>query len=391
MYETVRLRSILDNNCALSYLLRETPTTCKSPACNHDPILCPGRQICEPQPIADLLLIDTLVISVFTVDYCLRMLLSCGAHRRLAGNIPPKWDEEEGKAARLEGRPPQSDPAPLNCCYSAIFYFFQFYNLVDVLVIMAYYISQLSPGSYFVFMRVLRLLRVLRLMRVVKDSPYTDLLYNTMTDSGPVLSTFAVFVGLAIVVFGCLISIAEDGTFRVTDDYPQGAYLRPSIVHGPHSPSPFRSIPDALYYVCITTSTVGYGDMYPTTPLGRAYACIYAYVGVFTWTFPLAIIGYNFVMGHEKLMDYQQQKEVDEIAQLKSDQNQISDDITSAEILSEAISILKSISEDTAILSKCSETVTDGSKEIEVSAGQLRRAMSPPGLWDWEDDQQQGG
>ena len=96
-------------------------------------------------------------------------------------------------------------------------------------------------------------------------------------------------------------------------------------------------------------------------------------------------------MGHEKLMDYQQQKEDDETAQLKSDQNQISDDITSAEILSEAISILKSISEDTAILSKCSETVTDGSKEIEVSAGQLRRAMSPPGLWDWEDDQQQGG
>jgi Ion transport protein len=312
------------------------------------------------------------------------------AHRRLAGNIPQKWDEEEARAARQEGRPPQSDPPPLPWCYSGMSYFFQFYNLVDLLVIIAFYISQLSPGSYFVFMRVLRLLRVLRLMRVVKDSPYTDLLYNTMTDSAPVLSTFAVFVGLAIVVFACLINIAEDGKFEVTADYPLGAYVRPSIVlHDVRGASPFHSIPDALYFVCITTSTVGYGDMFPTTPLGRAYACIYAYVGVFTWTFPLAIIGYNFVMGHEKLVAHYQQKEDDEIALLKSDQNQISDDVSSAEILLEAITILKSLSKDTAVLSDCAETVKDDSNEIKVSAGLLRRAMSPPGLWDWEDEHNQ--
>jgi Ion transport protein len=375
---------------ALSYLLRVTPATCSSPACNYDPNLCPGHQICEPQPASYLLVIDTYVISMFTVDYCVRMLLSCIAHRRLAGNIPQKWDEEEARAARQEGRPPQSDPPPLPWCYSGMSYFFQFYNLVDLLVIIAFYISQLSPGSYFVFMRVLRLLRVLRLMRVVKDSPYTDLLYNTMTDSAPVLSTFAVFVGLAIVVFACLINIAEDGKFEVTADYPLGAYVRPSIVlHDVRGASPFHSIPDALYFVCITTSTVGYGDMFPTTPLGRAYACIYAYVGVFTWTFPLAIIGYNFVMGHEKLVAHYQQKEDDEIALLKSDQNQISDDVSSAEILLEAISILKSLSKDTAVLSECAETVKDDSKEIKVSAGLLRRAMSPPGLWDWEDEHNQ--
>jgi voltage-gated potassium channel len=60
--------------------------------------------------------------------------------------------------------------------------------------------------------------------------------------------------------------------------------------------SPFTSISAALYYVVVTVTTVGFGDLYPTSTGGRALACAFAYIGTLLWTFPLAIIGKTFVV-----------------------------------------------------------------------------------------------
>lgn len=37
---------------------------------------------------------------------------------------------------------------------------------------------------------------------------------------------------------------------------------------------------DAVYFCVVTLATVGYGDLHPTTPLGRAFTIAYIMVGV---------------------------------------------------------------------------------------------------------------
>ncbi len=40
------------------------------------------------------------------------------------------------------------------------------------------------------------------------------------------------------------------------------------------------SLLDAIYFCVVTLATVGYGDLHPTTPLGRAFTILYIIVGV---------------------------------------------------------------------------------------------------------------
>jgi len=40
------------------------------------------------------------------------------------------------------------------------------------------------------------------------------------------------------------------------------------------------SLLDAVYFCVVTLATVGYGDLHPTTPLGRAFTILYIIVGV---------------------------------------------------------------------------------------------------------------
>ena len=50
-----------------------TPKTCADPVCNNDTQLCPNRVICTPivNPMFDR--IDTVVISLITMEFLLRV------------------------------------------------------------------------------------------------------------------------------------------------------------------------------------------------------------------------------------------------------------------------------------------------------------------------------
>merc|ERR1719382_1310748 len=100
-------------------------------------------------------------------------------------------------------------------------------------------------------------------------------------------------------VFGTLIFFIEGGVFMVLDpelypeearDYPgMGQYLRPD-----GNPSPFTSIPVAIYWCMVTMSTVGYGDMFPITPWGYVVGSITIIGGLMVLSLPITIISANF-------------------------------------------------------------------------------------------------
>lgn len=62
------------------------------------------------------------------------------------------------------------------------------------------------------------------------------------------------------------------------------------FIENPAQPDKFRSIFDGMWYGLVTMTTVGYGDLYPITPLGRAVGACGAVLGIVAFAIPTGII-----------------------------------------------------------------------------------------------------
>jgi len=66
------------------------------------------------------------------------------------------------------------------------------------------------------------------------------------------------------------------------------------VVEHPSDPRDFSSIPAAGWWAAQTLTTVGYGDLVPTTALGQFLAVFAMFLGIATFAIPIAIIGAGF-------------------------------------------------------------------------------------------------
>eukprot|EP00124_Ichthyophonus_hoferi_P001277 Ihof_evm14s62 gene=Ihof_evmTU14s62 len=58
----------------------------------------------------------------------------------------------------------------------------------------------------------------------------------------------------------------------------------------------FQTIPDGIYWAIVTSSTIGYGDKYPTVAWGKALACVMAWFVIPFFTLPTGIISTAFAL-----------------------------------------------------------------------------------------------
>ncbi len=65
-------------------------------------------------------------------------------------------------------------------------------------------------------------------------------------------------------------------------------------------PDTFSSIPAAMWWGVATITTVGYGDVYPVTPIGRVLGAATAIIGIAMFALPTAILGAGFVEDYEQ-------------------------------------------------------------------------------------------
>jgi hypothetical protein len=72
--------------------------------------------------------------------------------------------------------------------------------------------------------------------------------------------------------------------------------------------SPFVSIASGIYWAVVTSSTVGYGDLYPTSVAGRAIACLTACLGILVVALPISVVGSNFMIEYQKLLKARDKK-----------------------------------------------------------------------------------
>jgi voltage-gated potassium channel len=128
-----------------------------------------------------------------------------------------------------------------------------------------------GPGD--MALMVLRLLRLVRLVRIVHLVPAFAILGAALKRSrDQLLTTLALALALVFVSAVVLYFIEGVGEGR----------------------APFASIPRALWWAMSTLTTVGYGDVYPITPLGRIAASVIALAGIGVVALPTGVFASAF-------------------------------------------------------------------------------------------------
>eukprot|EP01065_Artemidia_motanka_P029624 TRINITY_DN35709_c0_g1_i1.p1 TRINITY_DN35709_c0_g1~~TRINITY_DN35709_c0_g1_i1.p1 ORF type:complete len:912 (+),score=250.86 TRINITY_DN35709_c0_g1_i1:96-2831(+) len=186
------------------------------------------------------------------------------------------------------------------------------FTWIDLLAIMPYYLTvagvqdESSSSNSLVILRVLRMARLVRVLRVLKlgrNSEGIQLMAMALHRSRLALTWALALVGMAVVLFASLMYYVEkeDAVFhpewRVTPGAPpEQTWVRPedSPYRGAGKPIFFQSIPDAMWWALVTLTTVGFGDVYPVTPLGKTVGSISMITGLLVIAYPVTIISTAF-------------------------------------------------------------------------------------------------
>lgn len=157
--------------------------------------------------------------------------------------------------------------ARLVCVQRPVRYARSFYGIIDLVSVLPTYLSLLLPGSQ-VFLDV-RILRLLRVFRIFKLTLYIE--EYTRLGEALVASRRKIMVFLSVVLMLILIL----GTVMY-------------VVEGPENG--FTSIPMSMYWATVTITTVGYGDIVPHTPVGKAIASFMVLLGWGILAVPTGIV-----------------------------------------------------------------------------------------------------
>ncbi|MBP8300656.1 MAG: potassium channel family protein [Planctomycetes bacterium] len=143
--------------------------------------------------------------------------------------------------------------------------------LVDLLAVLPCWLPWLGLD-----LRSVRLLRLLRILRVAKLGRYShavQTLQNVLRDKAADLTSLLVMLVALLVVCATIM-------FHFENDA---------------QPNAFSSIPATMWWGIVTLTTIGYGDMSPVTPAGRAFGGLVAVLGIAMFALPAGLLGAAFV------------------------------------------------------------------------------------------------
>ena len=282
--------------------MKTKPTTCSNPVCNNTS-LCPNIMICEPKPPNYFETIELVCLYIFLIDYLIRIILCSTVPSRVANVVPHHWDKQKtlvGKDIHNEILETRPDPV-YSWYHQEIKYLFLFPNLIDALSIIPFFLLLANDSlSTLTALRILNIQRIFRIIKLGKRSKGITILAATARYSFKALLILGFFLLIGLIFFGSIVFFFEQGNYTVNSSYPNGAYLRQSIDQTHNEVSPYTSILDSMYWAATTTTTVGYGDIVPTSIPGRFFAVLAIYCGVFVFALPIAVIGNAFTIAHNR-------------------------------------------------------------------------------------------
>ena len=148
-------------------------------------------------------------------------------------------------------------------------YLFSFPSLIDLIAIAPSLLAFIFPSAD------LRFIRILRIFRFLKFSRYSSSINSLLTVIWNQRKSF----GAAFFLLFIMLIIASSGMYLVEKDA---------------QPEKFGSIPQAMWWSIVTLTTVGYGDVYPVTTLGKFFGSAIIILGIGTVALPSGILASAF-------------------------------------------------------------------------------------------------
>lgn len=185
--------------------------------------------------------IEIICVSIFTIEYLLRLWIA---------PLDPRY---AGRFGRLK-------------------YAFSLLAIIDLVAILPTFL----PMVFTVDLLLLRFLRIFRLFRLFKMSRYVESL-NTLDD---VLIRKKEELLVTMAMIAMLLLFASSLMY---------------VVENEAQPDKFPSIPASLWWGIVTLTSVGYGDTFPITPIGKLLGGFTAFLGVAMFALPTGIFAAGFV------------------------------------------------------------------------------------------------
>lgn len=181
--------------------------------------------------------IDIISVSVFIIDYALRWMTA---------------------DLKMPDRPRHQ---------AFILYPFTAFAIIDLLSILP---SFLMISRALKVLRITRLLKILRVFKFIRYSENVRLLLKVLRKERRILFTVFLFALFYIVVTAMVMFNIEDSLM-------------------------FENYLDALYWATTTLTTVGYGDICPTSDIGRVISMLSALLGVAVIALPSGVITASYL------------------------------------------------------------------------------------------------
>ena len=188
----------------------------------------------------EFVILDTIAVAIFTLEFMMRIYSSV---------------EEPGHRNPLTGRVKEfTKPS----------------TFIDFLAILPFFLEVLLRDH--LDLRFLRIFRLARLLKLTRGSDATATLFKVIKREWPVMSAAAFIMILLIILTASLGYLVEHAA----------------------QPEKFENIPTAIYWAVITLASVGYGDISPITPIGRAITVIMSLLGIGIFAIPAGLLASAF-------------------------------------------------------------------------------------------------
>lgn len=182
-----------------------------------------------------LRLLEAAFFALFAVEYALR-LWAIGEDRRFAGLL-----------GRLRyARRPMA--------------------LLDLVVVLAFALTYVGADAF--LLRLARLVRVVAVLRLGEVTVAGEIIFSALRRRRYEL-TISLVIGIAALILAAALLHYAEGSVQ---------------------PDSFGSIPRAMWWAVVTLTTIGYGDVFPVTLLGRMLATVIAVLGIGVIAIPTGIM-----------------------------------------------------------------------------------------------------
>ncbi|XP_071221832.1 voltage-gated potassium channel regulatory subunit KCNF1 [Salvelinus alpinus] len=190
-------------------------------------------------------------------------------------------------------------------------FFLSFMNIIDFMAIIPFYVvltltylgtTMMDLAKVQQAVQALRIMRIARIFKLARHSSGLQTFTYALKRSFKELGLLLMYMGIGIFVFSAL-------GYTIEQSHPETL---------------FSSIPQSFWWAIITMTTVGYGDIYPKTTLGKCNAAISFLCGVIAIALPIHPIINNFVnfYNKQKLLETAAKHEL-ELMELQSSEDSL--------------------------------------------------------------------